>query len=178
MVQYRGISISMISQHSIRKLPEYRRFISADPSSIDGHSIPFEKDSGVSCYVPSYPGTHVWFDYSIENPHPPNAQYFFKLLHNGKSFTSWDCTAKHDYQGRTTFGLKYLGTHPQTGLPVVERQAFRFPNESSSQVGPFDNCIELRVHRIEHRERLPLDAANIATDEALVGEEKYQNGLR
>ena len=168
----------MVSQHGIRKLPEYQLLISADPFRIDGRTPGSKKDSMASCYVPSYPGSQIWFDYSIENPHPPNAQYFFKLLCNGKVYTSWDCTARNAYQGRTTYALKYLGTHPQTGQPVIERQAFRFSTESPSHVGSFDNCIEVRVHRIEHRVRLPVQAANVRTDEVLAGENIYHDGFR
>jgi hypothetical protein len=178
MVKFRGISVSMISQHGIRKLPEYEPPMSADPFRIDGPTLRSERDSVASCYVPSHPGSQIWFDYSVENPHPPNAQYFFKLLRNGEVFTSWDCTSKHNYQGRTTFALKYLGTHPQTGQPVIERQAFRFSTESPSYVGPSDDCIEIRVHRVEHRERLPLEAAGVRSDEVLAGENIYNDGFR
>lgn len=178
MVKYRGISVSMISQHDIRKLPEYEPPSSADPFQTAGPSIRSEKDSIASCYVPAYPGAQIWFDYSIENPHPPNAQYFFKLVHNGEVFTSWDCTAKHDYQGRTTFALKYLGTHPQTGEPVIERQAFRFSTEMPSHIGPLDNCVEIRVYRIDHRATIPLAAANVRQDDVLAGENIYHDGFR
>lgn len=170
--------MSMISQHGIRKLPEYEPPIPADPFRMDGPTLRSERDSVASCYVPSFSGSQIWFDYAIENPHPPNAQYFFKLLRNGEVFTSWDCTAKHGYQGRTTFGLKFLGTHPQTGQPIVERQAFRFSTEPAGHVDPFDDCIEVRVHRIEHRARLPLDAANIRTDEAVAGQNIYHDGFQ
>jgi hypothetical protein len=170
--------VSMISQHGIRKLPEYEPPILADPFRADSPTLRSEMDSVASCYVPSYPGSQIWFDYSVENPHPPNAQYFFKLLRNGEVFTSWDCTARHDYRGRTTYALKYLGTHPQTGQPVIKRQAFCFDIEPSVHVGPFENCIEVRVHRIEHRARLPLGAARIRTDEPLAGENIYRDGCR
>lgn len=161
MVKFRGINVSLISQHDVRKFPEYDPPISADPFWIDGPVPRIEKDSIASCYVPYYPGSQVCIDYSIDNPHPPSAQYFFKLLGNGKVFTSWDCTAKHQYQGRTTYALKYLCFHPQTGQQIVERQAFRFSTEPSGCPGPFDNCIEVRVYRIEHRIRLSLGEADI-----------------
>jgi hypothetical protein len=176
MVKFRGISVSMVSQYGIRKLPEYEPPISADPFRINGPSL--RSDSVASCYVPYYPGSQIWFDYSIENPHPPNAQYFFKLLHNGEVFTSWDCTAKHDYQGRTTFALKYLGAHPQTGQPVIERQAFRFTTENPSNFGPFDDCVEIRVHRIEHRVRIPVETANARPDDVVAGKNIYHDGLQ
>jgi hypothetical protein len=178
MVRLRGISVSVISQHGIRKLPEYDPPVSAEPSPIDGPAVRSENGSVASCYVPAYPGSQIWFDYSIENPHPPDAQYFFKLLRNGEVFTSWDCTAKHKYRGRTTYALKYLGTHPQTGQPVVERQAFRFSTKSPSQVGPFDDCIEIRVHRIEYRERIPLEVATTKVNEVVAGGNIYNDGIR
>ena len=170
--------MSMISQHGIRKLPEYAPPTSTDPCRIDGATIRSEQGSISTCYVPSYPGSQIWFDYSVDNPHPPNAQYFFKLLHNGEVFTSWDCTSKHDYQGRTTYGLKYPGAHPQTGHPVVERQAFRFSTEPARHVGPFDNCVELRVHCIEHRAQVPLEVNSIGTNEMIAGQNIYRDGFQ
>ena len=178
MVNYRGISVSMISQHGVGKLPEYQPPTSTGPFRIDGATPGSERDSIATCYVPSYPGAQVWFDYSVDNPHPPNAQYFFKLLHNGEVFTSWDCTSKYDYRGRTTFGLKYLGDHPQTGHPVVERQAFRFSTEPARYSGPVDNCVELRVHRIEHRVRTPLETDSTRPKETVAGQNIYHDGLR
>jgi hypothetical protein len=178
MVKFRGISVSMISQHGIRKLPEYEPPISADPFRIDGPTLRSEKDSIASYYVPSYPGSQIWFDYSVENPHPPNAQYFFKLLRNGKVFTSWDCTTQHDYKGTATYALKYLGNHPQTGQPIVEREAFHFAADMPHHVGPFDDCIEVKVYRIEHRGRLPLEAADVKTNEVFAGENVYDGGFR
>lgn len=171
--------MSMISQHDIRKLPEYEPPASAGAFHTDGPPLRSEDKASITCcFVPSYPGSQIWFDYSIENPHPPNAQYFFKLLRNGEVFASWDCTAEHNYKGRTTYALKYLGTHPQTGQPVIERRAFRFSTEPLSHNGPSDNVVEVRVHRVEHRRRLPLDDAKVKADDVLAGVNICHDGLR
>jgi hypothetical protein len=168
----------MISQHGIRKIPEYDPPISVDSSPLDGPVLRSENGSVASCYVLTSPGSQIWFDYYVENPHPPDAQYFFKLLRNGEVCTSWDCTAKYKYQGRTTYALKYLGTHPQTGQPVIERQAFCFSTKSPSPVGPFDDCIEIRVHRIDHRERIPLEVATVNVKDVLAGGNTHNDVVR
>jgi hypothetical protein len=176
MVKIRGISVSMILQHEIRKVPEYDPPTLDDPFRIDGPTLRSVDESIASCYVPILNGSQIWFDYSIDTPHPPNAQYFFKLLRNGELLTSWDCTAKHDYQGRTTHGLKYIGVHPHTGQSIVRRQDFIFSTQETGLVGPFDNCVEVRVHRIDHRARVTLDSMP-QSHEALAQENTNLSGL-
>ena len=48
-----------------------------------------------------------------------------------------------------------------TGMPLVKRQAFKF---SEKDVAPMtksslDDCIEVRVHRIENRQRVPVQSS-------------------
>ena len=91
MVKWRGIEIAIVSQFDIRRLPEFRVPSNNDPFE---SSPPPNETSVASCYVPIYPGSQIWFEYSIEGPHPPKASYFFKIFHNETLLTSFDCTAK------------------------------------------------------------------------------------
>ena len=156
MVKFRGIELSIVSQFDIRKLPEYSPRDSADPFQCGGPTLQSDNNAVASCYVPIYPGSQVWFEYSIDGPHPPNASYFFKMTHNSQVVTSWDCTAKHGYRGKTVYNIKYIGNDNFTGMPLVKRQAFRFSPTVSNETSPFDDCIEIRVHRVEHRQRVAL----------------------
>ena len=144
MVKFRGVSVNIVSRHDLRKLPEYR-----SPGLVDT----LQPNSIATCYVPSHPGREVWFAYSVQGPHPPNAQYLFKLLHNGHVFATWDCTAKYKYQGLTMYALELTSEQGQTGQATFQRHAFRFPAEMPTEVEPSDDCIEIRIHRIEHRLR-------------------------
>ena len=101
----------------------------------------------------------IWLEYSVSPPHPPNASYFFKLLHNGRLVTSWDCTAKHGYAGKMSYALEVLAGH-QTDL---RRRAMRFGNgrtsteEAKLGMRVEDDCLEVRVCRIEKRKRIRID---------------------
>lgn len=161
MVKFRGINVSIVSQFDIRKLPEFRPCESNDPFHQEGPALRSDDNSMASCYVPIYPGSQIWFEYSIDAPHPPEASYFFKLLHNGQVVTSWDCTAKHGYHGKTIYSIEFIGIDSLTGAPLVRRHAFKFSSRylKEEDVGPFDDCIEFRVHRIEHRQRIPLESS-------------------
>ena len=162
MVKFRGIEVSIVSQFDIRKLPEFSP-PKCDPFN-EGPSLQSDDNAVASCYVPVYPGSQIWFEYSIDSPHPPNASYFFKLLHSGQLITSWDCTAKHCYQGKTTYDIQYIGDDNSTGMPLVKRQAFKFSSVNRKEVGPFEDCLEVSVHRIEHRQRIPTDTTGNPTE--------------
>lgn len=157
MVKFRGIHVSIVSQFDIRKLPEFSPCTANDPFPQEGPALCSDDNSVASCYVPIYPGSQIWFEYSVDGPHPPTASYFFKMLHNGQVVTSWDCTAKHGYRGKTAYDLHCIATDHSTGGPIVQRRAFKFspryPQEEAA--GHFDNCIEFRVHRVQCRLRLP-----------------------
>jgi len=78
MVQFRGINVSAVSQIDARPLPEYST------------ASDFPDSGGVAaCYLPIYPGSQIWFEYSIDGPHPKNAMYLFKLFMDGHLVTSW-----------------------------------------------------------------------------------------
>jgi len=154
MVKFRGIEVSIISQFDIRKLPEFSPRTSPDPFNTVGPSLRSKDSMTASCYVPIYPGSQVWFEYTIDGPHPPGAAYFFKLLLNGNIITSWDCTAKHGYHGKTTYNLHCEDKDDLTDQTIVKRQAFKFSSLETRPPGMFDDCVELRVYRVEHRKRI------------------------
>ena len=159
MVKFRGIEISIISQFDICKLPEFQYPRPAVP-----YSDPFQVDAGsnnptiyptASCYVPIYPGSQIWFEYTIDGPHPPGAAYFFKLFVNGKVTTSWDCTAKHGFHGKMMYNLVCEGVDSVFD-GTVKRQALRFGDglERNARGGPDEDLIQINVHRIEHKKHI------------------------
>lgn len=160
----------IVSQLEIRRLPEFRPCASNHPFQPEGPTLRSGHESTASCYVPICPGSQIWFDYLVDAPHPPDACYFFKMIHNGKLITSWDCTAKHGYQGQTTYNIQYIGNDNFTGMPLFKRQAFRFSPSVRQNIGPFDDCIEIRVHRIEHRQRISIDSS-LNTEDNMQNEE-------
>jgi hypothetical protein len=175
MVKFRGIDVSIVSQFDIRKLPEFRPLELNDPFHQRGPALRSDDNSVASCYVPIYPGSQIWLEYSIDAPHPQDASYFFKMLHNSHVVTSWDCTAKHGYRGKTTYNIQYIGNDNSTGMPLIRRQAFKFSSpDHKDDVGPFDDCIEIRVHRIEHRQRVALGSS---FDYAQTLQSSYSDGL-
>lgn len=158
MVKLRGIEISVISQFDIQKLPEFplRHTSPSSNRSYDTNKAATKANRGTaSCYIPIYPGSQFWFEYSVDGPHPPNAAYLFKLLLDGRPIVSWDCTAKHGYHGKMMYNLLWEGYH-DTGETKVLRQAMHFPSEPDNEprLHQFMDVIEIWVHRIEHRKRI------------------------
>jgi hypothetical protein len=98
----------------------------------------------------------VWLEYSIDGPHPPESKGFlFKLLIDGKPITSWDCTEKHDYHGKMMYNLVCESKDSISGDAQIVRQALKF-SEVDAEADPAENqdVLEVRVHRIEHRQRV------------------------
>ena len=163
MVKFRDIEICIISQFDICKLPEFkypRSPTSNDPFEPNNlhkaPSPPLPPFPTASCYVPIYPSSQIWFEYTVDGPHPPGAAYFFKLIINGKVITSWDCTAKHGFHGKMVYNLVSEGIDPETECAVLKRQALRFGDGLEYNVrGRWDeDLILISVHRIEHRRRV------------------------
>lgn len=175
MVKFRGIDVSIISQFDIRKLPEFRlRHQSPSPTpNADGSRSP-SSQAVASCYVPTYPGSQIWFEYCIDGPHPPGAAYFFKFLLDSKLVTSWDCTEKHDYRGKMMYNLS-VDDDGFSGEITIIRQALKFTSELESVMGSdilHKNVIEIRVHRIVHRKRVrDVNADPAATSSAKASED-------
>ena len=171
MVSFKGIGVHLVSQFDNQVIPEYRPRESDDPS--DKHNnFNLVNKNGVSCYIPTLPGSQVHFAYDIEGPHPAQASYFFKLRHNDQIVTNWDCTSEHEYKGKVGYNIEYVGKDLSNGLPLVKRRAFKFAHKARESIGPLDDYLELRIYRVEHRQRVPLDST-FATD--VQSEEKSEN---
>jgi hypothetical protein len=150
MVKFRGVEINVISQFDICKLPEYAATTSndTDPFLIanrsENHSAPSYPTA--TCYIPIYPGSQIWFEYTIDGPHPAGASYFFKLFVNGATITSWDCTARHGFHGKMMYNLVHEGSGQ------VKRQALKFGDGIGDGQG--EDVVRFHVHRIERRVRV------------------------
>lgn len=161
MVKFRGIEICIISQFDICKLPEFEwrpEPRASDPfqaSNMHENSPSFPYPTA-SCYVPIYPGSQIWFEYTVDGPHPPGAAYFFKMFVNGQSVIAWDCTARHGFHGKMMYNLVKEGTDPLTGESLVRRQALRFGDglEEGERSGLDEDLIQINVYRIEYRKRM------------------------
>lgn len=164
MVKLKGIDIAIISQFDIHRLPEYHSIMMPSPDlqpltpKFFGEKVKGSPSALASCYVPMLAGSQIWFEYSIEGPHAPEASYFFKLIVNGKVITSWDCTAKHGYHGKMMYNLAYEGTNEDTAVPVIKREALRFTSETGDNpsMNQTEDYVEIRVHRIEHRQKMEI----------------------
>lgn len=164
MVKLKGIDVAIISQFDIHKLPEYRFDAMSSPElqplypKSGGCRSKAPTTALASCYVPFLAGSQIWFEYSIDGPHADEAAYFFKLTVNGKIVTSWDCTAQHGFHGKTVYNLALEGFDEDTGIPMIKRQALTFNAASSDEPSTnlMEDYIEIRVYRIEHRQRLEL----------------------
>ncbi|KAJ4511736.1 hypothetical protein HRR83_004225 [Exophiala dermatitidis] len=177
MVKFRGIEVCVISQFDICKLPEFQYqqtnypppSLGADPFiQVDHNQYRNNVEEGqaqgqvqalccptASCYIPIYPGSQIWFEYTVDGPHPPGAAYFFKLFVNGKAVAAWDCTARHGFHGKMMYNLvvENDGTLVEDGGVGVRRQSLRFGNGRAGS-GSEQDIIEVNVHRIEHRRRV------------------------
>ncbi|RMZ80066.1 hypothetical protein DV737_g3136, partial [Chaetothyriales sp. CBS 132003] len=151
MVKCRGIEVSIISQFDVRSLPEFPCRQTASPC---GRQLDRAQSATVSCYVPIYPGSQIWFEYSIDGPHPPKASYFFKLLFNERVITSFGCGPENSYQGKMMYNLVAQGRDTLLGgIPIV-RQALFFSNTVQHGHGRKEDVIEARIHRVQHRKRI------------------------
>ncbi|KIW35095.1 uncharacterized protein PV07_01815 [Cladophialophora immunda] len=161
MVKFRGIEICVISQFDICKLPEFQYGKPSRPKdpfqlNTQHDDTPSSPYPTAACFVPIYPGSQIWFEYTIDGPHPPEAAWFFKLFINGKVVTSWDCTAKHGFHGKMMYNLVSEGVDPDTGQAIVKTQALRFGDglEDRERGGGDEDMIQINVHRIEHKRRI------------------------
>ncbi|ETI28320.1 hypothetical protein G647_00769 [Cladophialophora carrionii CBS 160.54] len=150
MVKFRGIEVNVISQFDICKLPEFAAttFNHTDPFGIanrpENHAPPSYPTA--ACYIPIYPGSQIWLEHTIDGPHPAEASYFFKLFVNDKVVTSWDCTAKHGFQGKMMYNLVHEGGGQ------VKRQALKFGDGMGNRQG--EDVMRVHVYRVEKRVRV------------------------
>ena len=193
MVKFRGIEISIISQFDICKLPEFR-LRQTTPQSDPFRELGFSSSSNAvaSCYVPIYAGSQgklanedvatsddppVWFEYSIDGPHPPEGKgYLFKLFIDGQFVISWDCTEKHDHHGKMMYNLICEGKNEDTGAAQLTREALKFSDvDPSAEPSEQQDVAEIRIHRIEHRQRAREVEVRLGRTEYKA---KSENGLR
>ena len=178
MVKFRGIEVSLTSHFDVRRFPEFSippqlysqrsapskaAAVLADPftepveAPSDLLSTPesVAKKSIASCFVPIWPGSQVWLEYGVQPPHPPNASYFFKLLHNEQSVASWDCTGQNGYGGKVHHVLNFGGNGE------AQKMILQFSTDiahcSKPGMLPENDCLEVRIHRIGARKRLNIE---------------------
>ena len=93
MPDLRGINVHAVSHIDAGRLPEY------------GTAQAFDSDeSSTACYIPTIPGAQLWFEYSIDGPHPPDAAYFFKMLMNAQFVTGWVCKDRDLWKTSSNLG--------------------------------------------------------------------------
>ncbi|KAI9679853.1 MAG: hypothetical protein M1817_004867 [Caeruleum heppii] len=165
MPTYRSITLSLISQFDILTIPEFSPTLShtlsaqsnPDTSTADPPPSPH---STVSVLIPSYPSSQFWLSYSIAPPHPPRAQYYFKLYLAGRHVVSWGVSERNGFVGKTMFGLFDAG-EDWMGIERVERRAFCFGAEGVDQSSEMDEkpVMEVRVFRAKGRKRVPVQSA-------------------
>ncbi|KAH8595607.1 hypothetical protein B0O99DRAFT_686598 [Bisporella sp. PMI_857] len=128
MPTFKGIRISVISQHELRVHPEFphpdtTRLVNnahdatehtdtsddslSTPRSIKADKIlGIEEPSIVSCYIPSMSGTRFWLRYGIIEAAKLEAPwYYFKLYINGRHITSWGTNTKTKPNGQVMRAL-------------------------------------------------------------------------
>ena len=157
MPTYRNITTTLVSQFDILIIPEYEPpktptdpFLNA-PTLIDyDHSL-------VSVYVPTYPSSQFWLQYSISPPHPPRMLYYFKLYLNGSHVVSWGCGNDEGYEGKTMFGLFDPGPSP-FNHSQIQRRAFCFGSDLvhgyAHGSDNLNDALEIRVFRSKGRRRI------------------------
>ncbi|MCJ1474936.1 hypothetical protein MMC13_003596 [Lambiella insularis] len=174
MPTYRNISIMITSQYDCLNLPEYApRSDLNDPFS-DNPMLKSPSQPLVSVYVPAYPSSTFWLSYSISPPHPPKAQYYFKLFINGNHFVSWGCGEKERFTGKTMFGL-YRGRNGE-----IERRVLSFGPEDDSSGAVSIDIMEVRVYRSKGRRKAIAEVEPFESEKRLTGKtsETKNGGLR
>ncbi|KAI9715629.1 MAG: hypothetical protein M1828_000772 [Chrysothrix sp. TS-e1954] len=176
MVTYRNITITLRSQYDVLSLPEFAPTsgsATGTPSATsDGASpaiSPGEQKAGsqVSVFVPIYPSSQFWIDYSIEPTDPVPVYFFFKLFVNGTLFVNWGVGKEDNYRGKTMHGFfkrsegRRLGKNKDSAQ--LERRSLFFSNrtdvkgsssdieEASIDLPDERSEMEIRVYRASSR---------------------------
>lgn len=164
MPTYRGISLELHSQFDIETIPEYRPRPQEHYAErgLSGKVPPFidEKSATCSVYVPVLPGSQFWIGYSVAQPVPEDQQFLFKLFINGAHIVSWSTGSKHNWKGKTMFGL--FEREYEDGRQRAEKRVLCFtpPNRKTKQwtdvADAFDeeSYMEIRVHRAHGSKRV------------------------
>ncbi|KAI9837440.1 MAG: hypothetical protein M1837_002962 [Sclerophora amabilis] len=157
MPTHRSINVALVSQFDLLTIPEYAPpappetldpdFLTSPdpPSSVhQGHSL-------VSVYVPQYPCSQFWLQYSVSPPNPAGMHYYFKMFINGRHIVSWGVSKAHKYAGKTMFGLFDAG-EDWMGVRKVEKRVMCFSGANTRGVGT-SGSLEVRVFRAKGRKR-------------------------
>ncbi len=157
MPNYRSITISLLSQFDVLTIPEFPPpAVAKDPFATSPTLISSDQ-SLVSVYIPTYPCSQFWLNYSIAAPHPPKAFYYFKLYINGGCVISWGCGEEDGYKGKTMFGL-YDSGEVYFGQRVVEKRILSFSSENGlvadNTVDDPKKVMEVKVFRSKGRKRI------------------------
>ncbi|KAF2502703.1 hypothetical protein BU16DRAFT_554749 [Lophium mytilinum] len=167
MPRYRSIKLELSSQHGIQTIPEYVAPEKPSPdasapkllSDVHENKVREEPSSTCEVYIPTYPSSQFWFNYSIAPPIPPDLScFFFKLFLNGMYMVSWGCGPEEGWAGRTMFGL-YERPEDEYGRKRVEKRALFFggKDDKGKEVHWDDAAafMEVRVYRAKGRKRVP-----------------------
>ncbi|KAF2651996.1 hypothetical protein K491DRAFT_605768 [Lophiostoma macrostomum CBS 122681] len=174
MPTYRGINIELHSQYDIETLPEYyppsQEY--CDRNGVDAQVPALVDDATSTCsvYVPVFPGSQFWINYSVSPPVPEDQQFLFKLFINEEHIVSWSCSKDEEWKGKTMFGL-YEKDDEGGGRKRIEKRVFCFTppdrrdGEWKDVTDPFDMqaCVEICVHRAHARKRIAREVEQYAS---------------
>ncbi|KAI5370212.1 hypothetical protein Slin15195_G010900 [Septoria linicola] len=158
MPSYRGIEVSLQSQHDALSLPEFT--LEDNPRHAPQYGsgsfayTPFEAPeipAVIEAYAPVYLGSQFWIMFRCAPPVEPEVRYYyFKWAVNGKCILSWGCGQSDKFSGRIGFGI-FAGTGTDCeGQPMIEKRAFTFPTLDENTAG---SSFEIRVYRAKGRRR-------------------------
>ena len=197
MPTFRSITINLVSQFDILTIPEYFPLTPApSPSPSDPFTAkPVTSTNDQNCYeikydnhvyltdslyshsspnpeavvyIPLYPHSQFWLNYSIAPPQPPGSLFYFKLFIDGRHAVSWGVGEEEKFQGKTMFGLFTSGdvwTSMGGGVTLgAEKRGLWFgglEDEESSSSEQKENAekreLEVRVYRCKGRKRVAKD---------------------
>ncbi|KAI1004769.1 hypothetical protein K3495_g3446 [Podosphaera aphanis] len=184
MPTHRGIKLNIASNADLNVYPEFphpesSQFTYRSPDFGKSHddlvhpSASHEskadrllgRQSVVSVYIPSFPGTRFWLRYSIEDIAAHQSKfYYFKLGANGENIVSWGINAKKNPEGQIMRMLceppnkmSINGEEISREKTLIESRWFSFSDHNISFQTKNHGFIEVRVFRVRGRKlRLPL----------------------
>ncbi|KAF2202396.1 hypothetical protein GQ43DRAFT_439732 [Delitschia confertaspora ATCC 74209] len=171
MPSFRSINLELRSQFDIDTFPEY---YPPTPKSEEGGNncskgiaaLKAVDDDASTCnvYIPAFPGSHFWINYSISPPIPDVTAYFlFKMYIDGTHVVSWSCGKEDNWSGKTVFVL-HEKADSSSDKKRIEKRFFCFSTldkmggkRKKNAVNGYDssNFVEITVHRARGRKRIP-----------------------
>ncbi|KAF2757859.1 hypothetical protein EJ05DRAFT_485944 [Pseudovirgaria hyperparasitica] len=153
MPGFRGITLGVNSQFDVEQVPEFA------PPKKPGFPKLLENNVA-SVYIQSRPGAQFWVCYSLSEPEPPSAYFFFKLSINDTDVVSWGVGKEEDYQGKTMHALYEATETWNARSSATERRGFFFAANSRQDdnlEGNYGARFEIRVYRAAGRQRIAKD---------------------